>query len=160
MMNDKIYNRTEMMQLALKEARQAFEEDEVPVGAALFDKNGYFIASDHNRMVQNNDPTAHAELNVVKKSCTLLEKTNLKDYILCITLEPCSMCASAIAWAKVGEVRFGAYDTKSGGVISGARIFDQDTCHHRPDLYGGLFEDESARLLKTFFEKKRSVGSL
>lgn len=148
-------NKTELMKLALQEAKKAEVADEVPVGAILCDKNGEIIAKSHNLVEKLQDPTAHAEMLVIKKACKALETKVLSDYTLLVTLEPCAMCAQAIAWAKVGEVVFGAYDVKSGGVVNGARVFDQNSCHHKPKVYGGILESESAGLIQAFFQKKR-----
>jgi tRNA(adenine34) deaminase len=145
----------EMMNVALEMAKKAYDLDEVPVGAAIFDKSGNLICAEHNRTRELNDPTAHAELLAIKKACQTLETQNLSDYILAVTLEPCAMCAAATAWAKVGEIRFGAYDIKSGGTVNGARIFDWKTCHHRPEVYGGIMERICGQLIREFFQKKR-----
>jgi len=152
--------KNEMMKVALTEAKEAYDAGEVPVGAALFHKDGTLIASERNRVEELNDPTAHAEMLVIKKACTALETRYLDDYMLCVTLEPCAMCAQAISLARVGVLIFGAYDIKSGGTTNGARVFDQKTCHHKPELYDGILETESARLLQTFFKEKRGVDTV
>ncbi|MFT7144530.1 MAG: tRNA(adenine34) deaminase [bacterium] len=148
-----------MMQTSYEMAKKAFSEGEVPVGAALFHKKtGALIAKGHNETLALCDPTAHAEMLVIKKACKVLETTHLNDYVLVTTLEPCAMCATACAHAKVGEIRFGAYDVKSGGTVNGARIFNQQTCHHKPEVYGGIMEGICSELLREFFKKKRGLG--
>lgn len=150
-----------MMQVAIDVAKQAVECGELPVGAALFHKEtGELIAASHNKTVEGFDPTAHAEMNVIKKACKELETTHLNNYVLVTTLEPCAMCATACAHAKVGEIIFGAYDVKSGGTVNGARIFNQQTCHHKPEIYGGIMEGVCSGLIREFFQKKRCVGSI
>jgi tRNA(adenine34) deaminase len=149
------------MSIAIDEAKKAFDMDEVPVGAALFDKKtGDLIAKSHNKTKVCMDPTWHAEMDVIKIACKALETTYLNDYVLFTTLEPCAMCATASAHAKVGEIYFGAYDVKSGGTVNGARIFNQQTCHHKPEIYGGIMEGVCQGLLREFFQKKRGVGSV
>ena len=148
-----------MMQIALEKAYEAFAADEVPVGAALFDESGNLIISERNRVRELNDPTAHAELLIIKKACALLETTDLRPYTLVVTLEPCAMCAQAIAWAKVGKLRFGAYDEKSGGVCHGARVLDSENCHHKPEILWGVMERVCGEPLRKFFQGKRHVGT-
>lgn len=138
---------------ALKAAREAFAQDEVPVGAALLDKDGNIVAVEHNRTQELKDPTAHAELLVLQRGFAFQQQPYLEDYILCVTLEPCAMCAQAISYARVKAVYFGAYDTKSGGVVNGARVLNY--AHFKPEIYGGTMEEECSKLLKTFFEAKR-----
>ncbi len=150
-----------MMQTPYEMAKKAMEEGEIPVGAALYHKGtGALIAKAHNETLALCDPTAHAEMLVIKKACQALETTHLNDYVLVTTLEPCAMCATACAHAKVGEIRFGAYDVKSGGTVNGARIFNQQTCHHKPEVYGGIMEGICSELLRDFFQKKRRLGAL
>lgn len=149
------------MAVAIDGARQALKKGEIPVGAALFEKKtGKLIAKSFNETKALCDPTSHAELNVIKIACKALETTYLNDYVLFTTLEPCAMCATACAHAKVGEIYFGAYDVKSGGTVNGARIFNQQTCHHKPEVYGGIMEGVCQRLLREFFQKKRCVGAV
>lgn len=148
-----------MMQIALEQAYEAYEADEVPVGAALFDMQGNLIIADRNRVRELNDPTAHAELLVIRKACEVLETTDLRPYTLVVTLEPCPMCAQAIAWAKVGSLKFGAFDIKSGGVYNGARVLDAKSCHHKPEILAGIMEGICSELLREFFKDKRHVGT-
>lgn len=148
-----------LMQIALEKAGEAYDADEVPVGAALFDAQGNLIVAERNRVRELNDPTAHAELLVIKKACAKLETTDLRSYTLVVTLEPCAMCAQGIAWAKVGSLRFGAFDVKSGGVYNGARVLDSKACHHRPEILAGIMEGVCGELLRKFFKEKRHVGA-
>ena len=149
------------MATAIEEAKKAFAAGEVPIGAALFHKkSGRLIAVGHNKTKALNDPTWHAEMEVIKKACQSLETTYLNDYVLFTTVEPCAMCATACAHAKVGEIYFGAYDVKSGGTINGARIFNQQTCHHKPEVYGGIMEGICQGLIRDFFKEKRGVGAV
>lgn len=136
-------------------ARSAADRGEVPVAAAILAADGTVIATAHNEVEQRRDATAHAEMLAIQRACTTLGQKYLSDYTLMVTLEPCAMCAGAIAHAKVGTLVFGAYDAKSGGVEHGARVFAQPTCHHVPEIIGGVMETECAGLLKTFFAEKR-----
>lgn len=148
-----------MMQIAIDQAKEAYDADEVPVGAALFDAAGNLVYADRNRVRELSDPTAHAELLVIRKSCALLETTDLRSYTLVVTLEPCAMCAQAIAWAKVGCLKFGALDIKSGGIYNGAFVLDAESCHHKPEILSGIMEGVCGELLRNFFESKRHVGA-
>ena len=142
------------MRRALELARAAAHAGEVPVGAVvtLGDK---FVAEARNAMRGSTDPTAHAEIEALRAAGAALGTSRLDQCTLWVTLEPCAMCAAAIALARVKELRFGAEDPKGGGVIHGARIFTQPTCHHRPDVLGGIGEDEAAGLLRAFFAERR-----
>ena len=142
------------MQFALVQAELAAEAGEVPIGAVII-KDNEIIASAHNLTEKNNDPTAHAELLAIRQACELLRTARLVDCDLYVTLEPCSMCAQAIAFARVRRLYYGASDPKGGGVESGARIFSQTTCHHRPEIYGGISESECGELLRKFFKERR-----
>jgi tRNA(Arg) A34 adenosine deaminase TadA len=143
------------MRQAILKARAAAKSGEVPVGALLV-REGEIIASDHNLVETNSDPTAHAEMLVIRAGCKILASPRLTDCDLYVTLEPCAMCAQAISFARIRRLYFAAYDEKGGGVEHGARIFSQSTCHHRPEIYGGIAESESGSLLKEFFEAKRT----
>jgi len=144
------------MRLALKEAKTAALHGEVPVGAVLVDTTtGQVVAVAGNTTVTTYDPTAHAEINVIRARCQALKTQRLPDHDLYVTLEPCPMCAAAIAHARIRRLYFGAYDPKGGGVDHGARIFDLPTCHHKPDVTGGIDEAECAALLTGFFQKRR-----
>ena len=150
------FQRSGFMDQALEEARQAASLGEVPVGAVLV-KDGEVIARAHNLVLTDKDPTAHAELIVIREGARLLQNERLTGCDLYVTLEPCAMCAQAMAFARIRRLYFGAGDPKGGGVIHGARIFEQPTCHHRPEVYEGIGEAEASRLLKDFFKEKRSA---
>ena len=143
------------MQQALAEAERAAAEGEVPIGAVLVDAAGAVVAAAHNRVETGPDPTAHAEMLVLRAGAARLGRARLDDCDLYVTLEPCPMCAAAIALAHVRRLYFGAYDPKGGGVEHGPRIFAQPTCHHRPEIYGGIAERPAADLLRNFFRHQR-----
>ena len=143
------------MALALDEARAAGAAGEVPVGAVLLDAAGDVIAADGNRVERDRDPTAHAEMLVLRAGAAQLGVKRLAGCDLYVTLEPCPMCAAAIALAHIRRLYFAAFDPKGGGVEHGPRIFDQPTCHHRPEVYGGIAERAAADLLRQFFRARR-----
>jgi tRNA(Arg) A34 adenosine deaminase TadA len=143
------------MALALKEAEAAASRSEVPVGAVLVAPDGRPFASDGNRTLELNDPTAHAEILVIRHACKVTGSQRLPGFDLYVTLEPCAMCAAAISFARIRRLYFAASDPKSGGVEHGAAFFTRDTCHHAPEVYGGMAESEAADLLKRFFELRR-----
>ncbi len=147
-------HRLEPMALALAEARAAAGAGEVPVGAAVV-KDGAVIAAAHNRPRGLKDPTAHAEMLAIRGACAALGDDRLAGCDLYVTLEPCAMCAAAISFARVRRLYFGAPDPKGGAVEHGACFFAQPTCHHAPDVYGGIGESEAAALLRTFFAERR-----
>ena len=141
---------------ALAEARRAAGVGEVPVGALLVDAaSGEVLARAHNRVERDGDPTAHAEMLVIRAAAADRGLKRLTGADLYVTLEPCPMCAAAISFARLRRVIFGAYDPKGGGVDHGPRIFDQPTSHHKPEIIGGVREAECAALLKDFFTAKR-----
>ena len=142
------------MRRALELAREAGAEGEVPVGAVIT-RGDESIAESRNAMRGSLDPTAHAEIVAIRAAAARLGTPRLDECTLWVTLEPCSMCAAAIALARFKELRFAAEDPKGGGVLHGPRIFAQATCHHRPDVLGGIGEDESAALLRAFFAERR-----
>jgi tRNA(adenine34) deaminase len=142
------------MQMALEEAAAAAGRGEVPVGAVLV-SGGRVLARDGNRIVEWRDPTAHAELVVIRAGAKLLSSERLTSCDLYVTLEPCPMCAQAMAFARIRRLYYGAGNEKGGGVDHGPRIFAQPTCHHAPEIYGGIAEAEAARLLKDFFAARR-----
>jgi len=142
------------MALALEQAMAAGARGEVPVGAVLV-RDGAVVAADGNRTRELSDPSAHAEMLVIRAGAARLGSDRLPDCDLYVTLEPCTMCAGAIAWARLRRLYYGAADPKGGAVESGVRFFAQPTCHHRPDIYGGLGESEAARLLRDFFAGRR-----
>ena len=144
------------MDLALSQAKLAAQAGEVPVGAVIVDADaGTVVAAAHNRVERDRDPTAHAEMLAIRIAATSLGRTRLDGLDLYVTLEPCAMCAQAIAFARLRRLYWGASDPKGGGVENGPRIFAQSTCHHRPELYGGIGEREAAELLQDFFRKLR-----
>jgi tRNA(adenine34) deaminase len=146
----------EPMLRALAEAEAAQGRAEVPVGAVLVDAaSGQVVAADGNRIVQLNDPTAHAEMLVIRRAGEIKGAPRLTDCDLYVSLEPCPMCAAAISLARIRRLYFGAYDAKGGGVEHGPRIFGQPTCHHAPEVYGGIEEAAAAKLLKDFFSQRR-----
>ena len=143
------------MARALAEAKAAAAQGEVPVGAVLLDPAGIVVSASGNRVERDRDPTAHAEMLVLRDGAARLGLKRLAGCDLYVTLEPCPMCAAAISLARIRRLYFGAYDAKGGGVEHGARIFDQPTCHHRPEIYGGIGEREAGDLLHRFFAARR-----
>ena len=146
---------TSHMSLALAEARAAAARGEVPVGAVLLDATGAVLASAGNRTRELHDPTAHAELLVIRDACAALGTERLPGCALYVTLEPCAMCAGAIAHARISRLYFAASDPKGGAVAHGARVFEHPQCHHRPEVYSGMGEAEAGELLRGFFKQKR-----
>ena len=142
------------MRRALDLAREAAEHGEVPVGAVVT-KGGDIIAEARNAMRGSLDPTAHAEIVAIRAAALKLGQPRLDGCTVWVTLEPCAMCAGAMALARVEALRFAADDSKGGGVVHGARVFSRPTCHHRPEVLGGIGEKESADLLQRFFEARR-----
>ena len=142
------------MRRALDLAAEASAAGEVPVGAVVT-LGDRVIAESRNAMRGSLDPTAHAEMVAIRAAAETLGTSRLDDCTLWVTLEPCAMCAAAISLARIKGLRFGAQDPKGGGVVHGARIFAQPTCHHRPDVLGGIGEAEAAELLRRFFEERR-----
>jgi len=150
------HHSTSPIQLALEQARNAAIAGEVPIGAAIV-QHDRVIAAAHNLTETQNDPTAHAELLAIRCACEILGTPRLVDCDLYVTLEPCAMCAQAISFARIRRLYFGAYDPKGGGVEHGARIFSQPTCHHKPEVYGGISESECGEMLRTFFAARRAT---
>ena len=144
----------EPMRLALDQAARAADEGEVPIGAVIV-KDGNVIAAAHNRTRQLPDPTAHAELLAIRRAAETLQQERLDGCELWVTLEPCAMCAGAIAHARIARVYYAAPDPKGGGVEHGARVFEQAQCLHRPEVYAGMGEAEAAGLLRDFFRARR-----
>ena len=142
--------RPDFMRLALDEAARAGARGEVPVGAVLV-QDGQLLAVNGNRTRELNDPTAHAEMLVIRAAAEALGSDRLPECDLYVTLEPCTMCAGAIAWSRLRRVYYGAADPKGGAIESGVRFFSAPTCHHRPEIYGGLGEIEAGELLRGFF---------
>jgi tRNA(adenine34) deaminase len=143
------------MALALAEAEAAARRGEVPVGAVLVDAGGNLVAAAGNRVEAFRDPTAHAEMVVLRAGAAKLGSKRLSHCDLYVTLEPCAMCAAAIALARLRRLYFGAYDPKGGAVEHGPRLFDQPTTHHRPEIYGGIEERRAGDLLRAFFLARR-----
>ncbi|HWH17141.1 MAG TPA: nucleoside deaminase [Allosphingosinicella sp.] len=146
------------MKLALAEAREAALAGEVPVGAVVV-REGAVIATSRNLMRSANDPTAHAEMAAIRAAAEALGTSRLDGCDIWVTLEPCAMCAAAIALARIERLYYAAPDPKGGGVIHGPRIFNQPTCHHEPEVYGGIGESEAAEMLRAFFRERRDGGS-
>lgn len=149
------HNAPSPMDTALAEARSAAQRGEVPVGAVVVAPDGKVLAAAGNRTRAELDPTAHAEILAIRAACKVLGSERLVDCDLYVTLEPCPMCAAAISFARIRRLYWGASDPKSGGVEHGPRVFSHATCHHRPELYPGIAEAESAALLTAFFEEMR-----
>jgi tRNA(adenine34) deaminase len=146
---------SEVMKSLIALAREAAAQGEVPIAATILDAQGNCIAQAHNNVETRRDATAHAELLALQAAMRARGEKYLPDCTLVVTLEPCAMCAQAIAHAKIGKLIFGAYDAKGGGVEHGARVFSQPTCHHMPEIIGGVLEAECGQLLKDFFAGKR-----
>jgi tRNA(adenine34) deaminase len=142
------------MQFALEEARAAAKRGEVPVGCAIV-RGGDVVARTGNRTLADRDPTAHAELLAIRQAAAALGSERLSACDLYVTLEPCAMCAAAMSFARIRRLYFGAADPKGGAVENGVRFFSSPTCHHRPEVYGGINESECAGLLKEFFQARR-----
>ena len=142
------------MDLALEEARAAQAAGEVPVGCVVV-RDGVVIAKASNRTLTDRDPTAHAELIALRAAAAALRSERLTDCDLYVSLEPCAMCAAAISFARIRRLYYGAPDPKGGAVDSGVRFFASPTCHHRPEVYGGINESEAAHLLRGFFAARR-----
>ncbi len=143
------------MKLALEEARAARDLGEVPIGAVVVSGSGELLARAGNRTLALHDPTAHAELLAIREACTRLGSERLVDCDLYVTLEPCAMCAASISFARIRRLYFGATDPKGGAVEHGPRFFAQPTCHHAPEVIGGLEESDAAVLLREFFTARR-----
>jgi tRNA(Arg) A34 adenosine deaminase TadA len=143
------------MEIALAEARAAAARGEVPVGAVVLDANGMVLAQAGNETEARCDASAHAELLALRAAAALRGEPRLPDCEVFVTLEPCPMCAQAISLFRIRRVTFGAYDPKSGGVEHGARVLDASSCHHRPEIVGGVRESDAAALLQAFFAAHR-----
>jgi tRNA(adenine34) deaminase len=142
------------MDLALDQARAAAAAGEVPVGCVIV-RDGAVLAQTGNRTLADRDPTAHAELLAIRAAAAALRSERLTDCDLYVTLEPCAMCAAAISFARVRRLYYGAADPKGGAVENGVRFFDSSTCHHRPEVYGGIGEGAAGELLRDFFRARR-----
>ncbi len=148
---------SDFLALAFLEAQTAGQRDEVPVGAVLTAKDGTLLAANGNRILERKDPTAHAEILCIREAAAKLGSERLVGATLYVTLEPCAMCAGAIAMARIARVVYAADDPKGGAVANGPKFFDQPTCHHRPDIVHaeGEWADRSSQLLKAFFKARR-----
>ena len=142
------------MQRALELARAAEEAGEVPIGAVVV-RDGRIIGEGNNRTRRDSDPTAHAEIVAIREAARALGNDRLTDCDLWVTLEPCPMCAGAMAHARIARLYYGADDPKGGGVAHGARVFSHPTCHHRPEIFEGLAADEAGAMLRAFFAARR-----
>ncbi|MGE5266404.1 MAG: nucleoside deaminase [Deltaproteobacteria bacterium] len=147
--------KTGHMEVALQQARLAAGRGEVPVGAVVVSPDGRVVAAEGNRSRELSDPTAHAEILALRAACRAAGSERLPGFDLYVTLEPCPMCAAAISFARIRRLYYGACDPQGGGVEHGARVFSHTTCHHSPDVYPGLGEDEAAMILKRFFADRR-----
>src|ERR1700728_3065903 len=142
------------MEMALAQARAARERGEVPIGCVIV-RDGAVLAGAGNRTLADRDPTAHADLVAIRQAAAVLGTERLTECDLYVTLEPCAMCAGAIAFARIHRLYYGAADPKGGAVESGVQFFASATCHHRPEVYGGMAEAEASALLKSFFQERR-----
>jgi tRNA(adenine34) deaminase len=142
------------MGMALQEARAAGERGEVPVGCVVV-RDGKVIARAGNRTIADRDPTAHAEVVAIRRAAAFLGSERLQDCDLYVTLEPCAMCAGAIAFARIRRLYYGAGDPKGGAVENGVQFFASPACHHQPEIYGAMAEAEASALLKDFFQERR-----
>ncbi|MGI9507622.1 MAG: nucleoside deaminase [Geminicoccaceae bacterium] len=143
------------MERALLEAEAAGARGEVPVGAVVVSAEGEVVAANGNRMLEHRDPTAHAEMLVIREAARTLGEIRLPSCDLYVTLEPCPMCAAAISFSRVRRLYYGAGDPKGGAVDHGPHLFASSSCHHAPDVYGGIGERRAAALLKDFFKARR-----
>lgn len=146
--------RMDFMAIALQEAEAAGKRGEIPVGAVIAARESV-VAKSGNRTRELADPTAHAEMLVIREACLTLSQERLANLDLYVTLEPCTMCAAAISYARLRRLYYGATDDKGGAVASGVRFFTSPTCHHMPDVYPGIAEIEAATMLKMFFRARR-----
>ncbi len=144
---------TTMMRAALAQAALAKKAKEVPVGAVVYNAKGHVISAAHNRVEILKDATAHAEFLAAKAALKVCGQKYLNDYYVAVTLEPCAMCAQALSWLRVKEIRFGAYDIKSGAIENGARVLKN--AHWKPLVYGGFLEEECQKILQDFFKERR-----
>ena len=146
----------EYMQKALQQAFISSQQDEIPVGCLIVNSmTGEIIASTHNLSQHSEDATSHAEIIAIRQACKKLKQTRLWELDMYVTLEPCTMCAAAISFARIKNLYFGAYDEKGGAVANGVKFYEQKTCHHKPNVTGGILENECSQILKDFFKNKR-----
>jgi len=145
----------DFLRIAMQAAHEAVKQGDMPFGACVINERGFVLSVAHNRVNASMDPTAHAELIAIRAAATALGSERLTDCDLYVTLEPCTMCAAAISFARIRRLYFGAADPKGGAVEHGVRFFAAATCHHRPEVYGSISESECAALLKEFFQARR-----
>lgn len=145
-------------QAVWRQVKAAYDRDEVPVGAVITDRNGQILAEAGNRVEEFHDVTAHAEILAIRAAAQILGEPRLPECDLYVSLEPCPMCATAISMARIRRLYIGADDPKGGGVFHGPKIFQQSTCHHRPEIYDGFEAEKFSQVLKSFFEAKRVSG--
>ena len=143
------------MHFAIEQARKAAKCSEVPIGAILVNPDGIIKQSSHNLVLRKSDPTAHAELNVVRAECESINNERLLNYRLFVTLEPCAMCAAALSYARVSQIVYGASDKKSGGVECGPKIFTHSQIHHKPEIIGGVNKEICSEIIQNFFKLRR-----
>lgn len=149
------------MERALALAAYAAEQDEVPIGAVVVNpENGEIVSEAYNLSEHVADASAHAEILAIRKACEKLKCNRLRGMDLYVTLEPCTMCAAAISFTRIQNLYFGAIDAKGGAVVSGVKFYDSPTCHHRPEVQGGIMERECGQILKDFFKAKREKVKL
>ncbi|MCI5060914.1 MAG: nucleoside deaminase [Alphaproteobacteria bacterium] len=155
-MNDHTHHHS-FMSIALEEAHLAAARDEVPIGAIIVDsQTGEVVARAGNRTIEYADPTAHAEILVIREACAKTGKQRIPEFDLYVTLEPCTMCAAAISFARIRTLVFGAKDPKSGGILHGAKFFEQPTCHHKKiEIIDGIMANECRQVLQDYFKSKR-----
>lgn len=147
----------EYMQKALDLASLSSQQDEIPIGCLIVDSNsGDIIVATHNLSQHSEDATAHAEILAIREACKKLKQNRLWDMDMYVTLEPCTMCAAAISFARIKNLYFGAYDEKGGAVVNGVKFYEQKTCHHKPNITGGILEHKCSQILKDFFKNKRN----
>lgn len=144
------------MKQALKEAWKAYQEDEVPIGAVIV-KDDKIIARAHNKREASNDPTSHAEINALKKACKKLKSWRIPGCKIYVTIEPCSMCAGALLWARIDEVIFGAEDQKGGSLVTSFKLYEQPNLNHHPAVRGGVMRQECQDIIKGYFKAKREA---
>lgn len=148
-------SRNNFMDEALAQAKIAFEKDEVPIGAVIVE-NGKVLARAHNQNISLKDPTGHAEILAMRLAAEVKNSARLDDCDLYVTIEPCAMCASAIALARIKRIYYAAPDSKFGAVENGAKIFSTSSCFHKPEIYSGISEEDARKLMQDFFKQKRS----
>lgn len=147
----------EYMGKAYRQAKIAEKKDEVPVGAIVVEReSGKIVSRAHNLTEHGRDCTCHAEILAIQKACKKIGANRLRGMDLYVTLEPCSMCAAAISFARIENLYFGAYDKKNGAVINGTKFYESEICHHKPLVYGGIYEKKCAEILQNFFKNKRN----